>query len=58
MRRREMLSLTDSVTEKHDSPLPETRKNEQMNELMIQTNLLGELSDTDWIKQANHEIHH
>ena len=53
-----MLSLTDSVTEKHDSPLPEMRKNEQMNEWMIQTNLLGELTDMDWIKQTNHEIHH
>ena len=31
MRTREELSLTDSVTENHDSLLPETQRNEQTN---------------------------
>ena len=39
-----------------DSPLPETQLNERTNE-RFWTILLGELSDANWIKENNHEIH-
>ena len=48
MRTREELSLTDSVTENHDSPLQETRTNERMKE---QTN------DSTWRTDRRELIH-
>ena len=56
---RRWISLTQlrTVHSMIDSPLSETRLNEQTNE-RFWTILLGELTDANWLMGKNHEIHH